>query len=140
MASKLAKEVKNLKSAWPETGGPVHECTPSVNHGWKSGQQSGHVPAAAQMPSVALTRDLSFTSTTASRQLVFPLFLTGNGPRITADRLQGATISLDPPGKHPAAQVMHVHILRPWKKQQPLSAQWVAGYNCPFLSCLYLRH
>lgn len=76
----------------------------------KSVQQSGHVPAAPQMPSVALTHDLSFTSTTVSQQLVFPLFLTGNGPRITADWLQRATLSLDSPGKHPAASVMHMHV------------------------------
>lgn len=57
------------------------------------------------MPSVALTHELSFTSTTVGQQLVFPLLLRGNGPRITADWLQWAAFSLDPPGKHPAATV-----------------------------------
>lgn len=94
----------------------------------KSVQQSGHVPAAPQMPSVVLTHELSFTSTAVSQQLVFPLFLTGNGPRITADWLQRATLSLDPPGKHPTASVMHMHVSQAVQrspKQQPLSARWV---------------
>lgn len=56
------------------------------------------------MPSVALTHELSFTSTTVGQQLVFPLLLRGNGPRITADWLQWAAFSLDPPGKHPAGE------------------------------------
>lgn len=103
----------------------------------KSVQQSGHVPAAAQMPSAALTHELSFTSTTVSQQLVFPLFLTGNGPRITADWLQWAPLSLDPPGKHPAASVMHMHTSQAAQrspKQQPLSARWVGWpVIAPFL-------
>lgn len=90
-------------------------------------QQSGRVPAARQMPSVALTHKLHFTSTTASQQLVFPLFLTGNGPRIRADWLQRASLPLHPPGKHPAASLMHVHVSQPVQrspKLQPLSVRW----------------
>lgn len=65
------------------------------------------------MPSVALTHELSFTSTTVGQQLVFPLSLRGNGPGITADWLQRAAVSLDPPGKHPAASV------RPLSQAEP---------------------
>lgn len=103
----------------------------------KSEQQSGHVPAAPQMPSVALTHELSFTSTTVGQQLDLPLFLKGNGPRITADWLQWATLSLDPPGKHPAASVMHVHVsqaVQRSSKQRPPSAGWVRWQvTLPFL-------
>lgn len=93
----------------------------------KSVQQSGHVPAAPQMPSVALTHDLSCTSTTVSQQLVFPLFLTGNGPRITADWLQRATLSLDSPGQHPVWCTRT--FLRPCKGLHSSNRCSLASYN-----------
>lgn len=126
MALTLAEEVKNFSRDWRAVY-TVPE-SPMIKLMCKSVQQSGHVPAAPQMASVALTHELSFTSTTVSQQPVFPLFLKGNGPRIRADRLQWATLSLDPPGKHTAASVMHVHVsqaVQRSSKQRPLSAGYL---------------